>query len=72
MAHIKCNNSTSKSVTFFKNGEISIIVVAEQDGEYWFTIGHFKTLAGAKRSAVKQMARHGYTFDEKQMKALAV
>ena len=72
MAHIKCNNSTSKSVTFFKNGEISIIVVAEQDGEYWFTIGHFKTLAGAKRSTIKQMARLGYTFDEKKMKAFTL
>lgn len=71
MKHIYCNNSSSKSVVFFDNDN-SIIAMAEQDGEYWFSIGYFKTLAGAKRSAVRQMAALGYTFDEKQMKALAI
>lgn len=73
MKKIICNNSASKSVNFFSNNNgANIHAFAEQDGEYWFTIGSFKTLAGAKRSTVKQMTRLGYTFDEKQMKALAV
>lgn len=71
MKTINCNNSTSKSVSFFANGN-NFIAFAEQDREYWFTIGHFKTLAGAKRSAVKQMARMGYTFNEKEMQAVTL
>lgn len=71
MKHINCNNSNSKSVVFFDN-DGSIIAMAEQDGEYWFSIGYFKTLAGAKRSAIKQMAALGYTFDEKKMKAFTL
>ena len=71
MKQIICNNSSSKSVTFFDN-HTNIIAMAQQDGEYWFTIGYFKTLAGAKRSAVKQLAALGYTFNDKEMKALAI
>ena len=44
-----------------------------QDGEYWFSIGHgYKTLAGAKRAAKKEMAAHGYTFNENELAALAL
>ena len=71
MKKIICNNSNSKSVVFFDN-DGSIIALAEQDGEYWFSIGYFKTLAGAKRSAIRQMAALGYTFDEKKMKAFTL
>lgn len=71
MKQINCNNSTSKSVIFFDN-DGSILAMAQQDGEYWFSIGYFKTLAGAKRSATKQMAALGYTFNADQMKALAL
>lgn len=68
---IKCNNSSSKMVRFMQNGINSIIVVALQDGEYWFTVGYYKTLAGAKRAAKKQFAALGYTFDEKGLANLA-
>lgn len=73
MKGIKCNNSSSKSVRFFANGgnENDIMVFAIQDGEYWFTIGKsYKSLKNAKRAAVKEMAKHGYTFDEKEMEKL--
>lgn len=73
MISIKCNNSESKSVTFFRNGgkDDCIIAMAKEHGEYWFTIGTYKSLKNAKRAAIKQMGVHGYTFDEKEMNALA-
>lgn len=72
MAFISCNNSSSKSVCFFPNGN-TILVMACQDGEYWFSIGRcFKTIAGAKRAAVKALATLGYTFDESEMKSLKI
>lgn len=71
MKHINCNNSNSKSVVFFDN-DGSIIAIAEQDGEYWFSIGYFNTLAGAKRSATRQLAALGYTFNADEMKALSL
>lgn len=40
-----------------------ILVAAMQEGEYWFTIGWYKTEAGAIRSAKKQLARLGYTLN---------
>lgn len=39
-----------------------ILTMALQDGEYWFTVGWYKTIANAKRGAAKQLARLGYTF----------
>ena len=73
MTTIKCNNSENKAVTFFPNGDINILVMALQDNEYWFTIGKgYKTVAGAKRAAVKEMARLGYTFNAKEMEKLVV
>ena len=73
MKTIKCNNSASKAVSFFDNGGINILAFAMQAGEYWFSIGHgYKTLAGAKRAAKKEMAAHGYTFNEKELAALAL
>ena len=71
MKTINCNNSSSKSVIFFEN-DGSILAFAQQDGEYWFSVGYFKTLAGAKRSAVRQLAALGYTFNAAEMKALAI
>lgn len=75
MATIKCNNSDSKAVEFFLNGgnPNSIMVFATQYGEYWFTVGKFyKTEKGAKRAAVKAMARHGYTFNANEMENLRI
>ena len=40
-----------------------IFVAAMQDGEYWFTVGWYKTEAGAIRSAKKQLANLGYTLN---------
>ena len=72
MKTINCNNSTHKSVSFFDNAGLSIIACAMQDGEFWFTIGRYKTLANAKRAAKKEMAAHGYTFNEKELAALSL
>lgn len=72
MKTIVCNNSQRKSVVFFNNGGINILAIAQQDGEYWFTIGHFNTLSGAKRSAKRQMLRSGYTFDENELNSLTL
>lgn len=72
---IKCDNSNNKSVYFFPNGGNmnDILVFAQQDGEYWFTIGKgYKTIANAKRAAIKAMAKMGYTFDVEEMKMLAI
>ena len=68
MTTIKCNNSDHKAVSFFPNGGINILVMAMQDGEYWFSIGNgYKNEKTAKRAAVKEFAKHGYTFDAKEM-----
>lgn len=73
MATIKCNNSDRKAVSFFLNGGINILVMAMQDGEYWFSIGHgYKNKKTAKRAAVKEFAKHGYTFDAKEMENLVI
>lgn len=73
MATIKCNNSDNKAVSFFPNGGINILVFAMQDGEYWFSIGNgYKNEKTAKRAAVKELARHGYTFDAKEMENLVI
>ena len=72
MTTIKCNNSERKAVKFFNNGT-DIMVFALQDSEFWFTIGEgYATEAGAKRAAVKKMAKHGYTFNEQEMKNLKI
>lgn len=39
------------------------LVIAEQEGEYWFTIGWYKTEAGAIRGAKKQLSALGYTLN---------
>lgn len=70
MKTIKCINS-NKSVSFFDNGN-TVLVFAQQDGEYWFTIGKgYKTLNGAKRSAVKEMKKMGYTIEPKALESLS-
>ena len=72
MTTIKCNNSERKAVKFFNNGA-TIMVFAIEDGEFWFTIGKgYATENGAKRAAVKKMAKYGYTFDAKKMKDLKI
>lgn len=73
MTTIKCNNSDHKSVSFFLNGGMNILVFAMQDGEYWFSIGKgYKNEKTAKRAAVKEMAKSGYTFDAKEMENLVI
>ena len=69
---INCNNSSRKSVEFFNNGA-TIMVFALEEGQYWFTIGEgYSTEAGAKKAAVKKMAKHGYTFNEQEMANLKI
>ena len=75
MKRINCNNSESKAVEFILNGgrKDEIMVFAVIDTEYWFTVGTFyKTEAGAKRAAVKAMAKLGYTFDADEMANLDI
>ena len=77
MVRIKCNNSERKSVQFTLNGgrKDEIMVFALQDGEYWFAIGNgrmYKTATAAKKAAMKEMARLGYTFDVKEMGELEI
>lgn len=72
MTTIKCNNSERKSVEFLPMSNC-IMAFALEDGEFWFTIGDgYTTEAGAKRAAVKKMAKHGYTFNEQEMKNLKI
>jgi hypothetical protein len=71
MKKINANNSEHVAIEFFENGGYGIMVFACLDGEYWFTVGEdYKTLEGAKRQAVKKMAKRGCTFDENEMAAL--
>ena len=37
------------------------------DWDFWFTIGTYKTLEGAKRAAIKAMDRMGYTLDPEDL-----
>lgn len=67
------DSSDRTAVSFFLNGGINILVMAMQDGEYWFSIGHgYKNAKTAKRAAVKEFAKHGYTFDAKEMEKLVI
>lgn len=45
------------------DGQGRILVCAQQDNEYWFTIGWYKTEAGAIRGARKQLAALGYELN---------
>lgn len=59
-----CTDSRiSVTLMFNADGFDGILAVAEIDGEYWFSVGRFKTEAGAIRSAKKQLARLGYTLN---------
>lgn len=64
-----CTNQ-HKAVKFQKDAEGQIIVTAmqwnpvENQYEFWFSIGMFKTFNGAKRSAIKQMNEQGYAFSD--------
>ena len=71
--YITCTSS-DKAVTFMPNadGFGGILAIASQDGEYWFTLGWYKTTAGAKRAAVKQLGALGYRFNENELKALVI
>lgn len=40
-----------------------ILAIAQQESEYWFSVGWFKTEAGAIRSAKRQLSRLGYTLN---------
>lgn len=72
MITINCNNSEKKAVRFFNNGS-TIMVFAIEEGEFWFTIGEgYKTENGAKRSAIRAMAKLGYTFDAQKIKNLKI
>ncbi len=72
MTTIICNNSERKAVRFFNNGS-TIMVFALEDNEFWFTIGEgYETENGAKRAAVRVMAKHGYTFDSQEKKNIKI
>lgn len=72
MIEIKCNNSKTKSVSFWRNGghDDQVMVFAKEYNEYWFTIGTYKSLKNAKRGAVRAMGDHGYTFDPVELETL--
>lgn len=76
MIEIKCNNSKTKAVTFWRNGgradEVMVFANQIYDGhsEYWFTIGTYKSLKNAKRGAVRAIGEHGYTFDPVELEKL--
>lgn len=75
MTTIYCNNSKTHGVNFILNGGAAdcILVYAEMDGEYWFSVGRFyKTAQNAKRAAIKAFAKFGYTFDAAEMEALVI
>lgn len=40
-----------------------ILAMATQANEYWFTVGWFKTINGAIRSAKKRLAMLGYELE---------
>ena len=60
---IKIEN-TNIAIEMIENadGFGGILTMATQYGEYWFTVGWYKSIANAKRGAAKQLARLGYTF----------
>ena len=77
MVRIKCNNSERKSVKFTLNGgrKDEIMVFALQDDEYWFAVGNgrtYKSAIAAKKAAMREMAKLGYTFDTKEMGELEI
>lgn len=64
-----------KAITIqFYNGwmENKISAVAYENGEYWFTIGYYKTLKNAKKAAVRRMLLSGLTFDPAELEAATV
>lgn len=63
MKTINCKNSTSKTVQIFEDGQGRILAAAMQDGEYWFTIGWYKSEKTAIRASVKQLAKLGYELN---------
>lgn len=56
--------NTHISVELLENadGFGGILVMVLEYGEYWFTVGWYKTIATAKRGAAKKLARLGYDF----------
>ena len=60
---IKIEN-TNIAIEIIENadGFGGILTMATLYGEYWFTVGWYKTIANAKRGAAKQLAKLGYTF----------
>lgn len=61
---IKIQN-TNKAIEMMENadGFGGILTIVTQDGEYWFTVGWYKSIENAKRGAAKQLAKLGYTFN---------
>lgn len=61
---IACKNS-NKSIYMMMNadGQGRILVVAQQEDEYWFTVGWYKSEKTAIRGARKQLAALGYELN---------
>lgn len=59
-----CKNS-DKAVTFMfdADGQGRILAIATQEGEYWFSVGWYKTEANAIRASRKQLSALGYTLN---------
>ena len=57
------DNRISVTMMFNADGADGILAVAQIEGEYWFTLGWFKTETGAVRSARRQLSSHGYTLN---------
>lgn len=62
-------NSASKAVKFINN-DVTILVFALQDGAFWFEIGEYTTLNGAKKAAQREMQKAGYICNVNELNAL--
>ena len=66
----KCGKYGVEIIENGRNAEYGYIVCAVfNDGlhyggtSYWFSIGHYKTLAGAQRQSIKKMAAHNIEIE---------
>ena len=57
--------NSDKALELMENadGFGGILAMATQENEYWFTVGWFKTINGAIRSAKKRLAVLGYELE---------
>ena len=63
MKKFTCKNSNSKTVEIMCDASGRYLAAAMQDGEYWFTIGWYKSEKTAIRASIKKLAKHGYELN---------